>query len=128
MKCISTLFTIIILLILPNLSVAQEEILTNDSTKIREIELGEIIISGSKNEMKLKQLPTSFSLMTQATIQDDNIQCLTDVTSIAPNLFMPDYCSKLTSPVYIRGIGSRINSPGVGLYVDNVPRPETAAG
>ena len=40
---------------------------------------------------------------------------------------MPDYGSKLTSPVYIRGIGSRINSPSVGLYVDNVPFFEKAA-
>lgn len=35
---------------------------------------------------------------------------------------MPSYGSKLTSPIYIRGIGSRINSPAVGLYVDNVPQ------
>ena len=40
---------------------------------------------------------------------------------------MPDYGSKLTSPVYIRGIGSRINSPSVGLYVDYVPYFEKAA-
>jgi outer membrane receptor protein involved in Fe transport len=35
---------------------------------------------------------------------------------------MPSYGSKLTSPIYIRGIGSRINSPAIGLYVDNVPQ------
>jgi len=40
---------------------------------------------------------------------------------------MPDYGSKLTSPVYIRGIGSRINSPSVGLYVDHVPYFEKAS-
>ena len=40
---------------------------------------------------------------------------------------MPDYGSKLTSPVYIRGIGSRINSPSVGIYVDDVPYFEKAA-
>jgi outer membrane receptor protein involved in Fe transport len=40
---------------------------------------------------------------------------------------MPEYGSKLTAPVYIRGIGSRINSPSVGLYVDYVPYFEKAA-
>ncbi len=39
---------------------------------------------------------------------------------------MPEYGTKLTSPIYIRGIGSRINSPSVGLYVDNVPYFEKA--
>ena len=34
---------------------------------------------------------------------------------------MPDYGSSLTSALYIRGIGSRINTPAVGLYVDNIP-------
>ena len=34
---------------------------------------------------------------------------------------MMDYGSKLQSPVFIRGIGSRLGSPSVGLYVDNVP-------
>lgn len=124
MRIIFILFAIVIF---PMFSKAQIIAIDEDTTKVPEIELGEIIISGSKNEMKLKQLPTSVSLMTQTTIQDDNIQSLTDVTSIAPNLFMPDYGSKLTSPVYIRGIGSRINSPGVGLYVDNVPYFEKAS-
>ncbi|MDZ7777640.1 MAG: TonB-dependent receptor plug domain-containing protein [Bacteroidales bacterium] len=52
---------------------------------------------------------------------------LTELSSRVPNLFMPDYGSKLTTPIYIRGIGARINSPSVGLYVDNVPYFEKAA-
>ncbi|NJK97147.1 MAG: TonB-dependent receptor [Bacteroidales bacterium] len=40
---------------------------------------------------------------------------------------MPEYGSKLTSPVYIRGVGSRINSPSIGLYVDRIPYFEKSA-
>lgn len=40
---------------------------------------------------------------------------------------MPDYGSKLTSPVYIRGIGSKINAPSIGLYVDGIPYFEKSA-
>lgn len=117
----------LILAILPVSLFAQNAILSTDTTKVPEIELGEIIINGSKSDIKLKDLPSSVSLMTQRTIKDDAIFSLTDVTAIAPNLFMPDYGSKLTSPIYIRGIGSRINSPGVGLYVDGVPYFEKAS-
>ena len=34
---------------------------------------------------------------------------------------MPEYGSRYTSSMYMRGIGSRINSPAVGMYVDNMP-------
>lgn len=40
---------------------------------------------------------------------------------------MPDYGSSLTSAAYIRGIGSRINTPAVGLYVDNVGYADKSA-
>jgi hypothetical protein len=34
---------------------------------------------------------------------------------------MPDYGNKVNSPIYIRGIGSKFNTPSVAFYVDNVP-------
>ena len=40
---------------------------------------------------------------------------------LVPNLFIPDYGSRMTSTVYVRGIGTRIDQPAVGLTIDNVP-------
>ncbi|MBN2662177.1 MAG: TonB-dependent receptor, partial [Bacteroidales bacterium] len=94
---------------------------------ISEIKFDEIVIQSSKNQLKYKELPASVSILTTKNIQQNQITTLSDISSTAPNFFMPDYGSKLTSPVYIRGIGSRINSPSVGLYVDNVPYFEKAA-
>ena len=34
---------------------------------------------------------------------------------------MPNYGSRLSSAVYVRGIGSRVNSPAIGVYVDGIP-------
>ena len=34
---------------------------------------------------------------------------------------MPSYGSRLTSSFYIRGIGSRINNPAIGVYLDGMP-------
>lgn len=94
---------------------------------ISEIRFDEIVINSSKNQLKYKDLPASVSLLTNKNIQQNQIATLSDISSTVPNFFMPDYGSKLTSPVYIRGIGSRINSPSIGLYVDNVPYFEKAA-
>lgn len=115
------IYVAVLILTLPQISFSQIFSTKKDTAQLPGIELGEIVISGSKNDMQLKNLPSSVTLLTQTTIQDDNLKNLTDVSSIAPSLFMPSYGSKLTSPIYIRGIGSRINAPAVGLYVDNIP-------
>lgn len=95
--------------------------------KVDSITLNEIVVQASRDNSKLKSLPVSVSVLTSQQIENMSINSLTDITSTVANLFMPDYGSKLTSPIYIRGIGSRINAPSVGLYVDNVPYFEKAA-
>ena len=42
-------------------------------------------------------------------------------STLVPNFFIPDYGSRMTSTIYVRGIGTRIDQPTVGLNVDNVP-------
>lgn len=98
-----------------------------DSTLISVQDLKEIAVSATKELHKLKALPSSVSLVSSNKIEQNSIESLKDLSSYIPNLFMPDYGSKLTSPIYIRGIGSKINSPSVGLYVDGVPYFEKAS-
>jgi iron complex outermembrane recepter protein len=106
---------------------SQKVIILTDSTAIPELSLDEIVIKASKDKTSLKKLPASVTLLSAARINENEVRTLTDITSLTPGFFMPDYGSRLTSPVYIRGIGSRINSPSVGLYVDNVPYFEKAS-
>ncbi|NDP21234.1 MAG: TonB-dependent receptor plug domain-containing protein [Paludibacter sp.] len=91
------------------------------------VALNEIVVQASRDNSKLHAIPASVSIISSKQIQTLGINSLTDATSTIANLFMPDYGSKLTSPIYIRGIGSRINAPSVGLYVDHVPYFEKAA-
>ena len=44
-----------------------------------------------------------------------------NATVMTPGMFQPDYGSRMTSTLYVRGIGTRIDQPAVGLNVDNVP-------
>ena len=106
---------------------AQEVHHPADSSIIKLIELSEIVIKASKDNITLRAIPASVSVISSAAIAENEIRSLSEISANAPNFFMPDYGSKLTSPVYIRGIGSRINSPSVGLYVDYVPYFEKAA-
>ncbi|MBR5298492.1 MAG: TonB-dependent receptor [Parabacteroides sp.] len=99
-----------------------------DTSKIQKnIDLDEIIIQSFKQQRDLRLEPLSVSSITGSAIQNRNITNIKEFSSFIPNLFMPDYGSKLTSPVYIRGIGSKINSPSIGLYVDGIPYFEKSA-
>lgn len=97
-----------------------------DTTKVVDIE-EVVVIASPKENTKLRQLPTSVSLISQHDMQAQQITSLKNISNVVPNIFIPDYGSKLTSAVYIRGIGARINTPAVGLYVDNVPYIDKSA-
>lgn len=100
--------------------------LSEDTTKVVDLE-ELVVISSPKETSKLRQLPTSVSMISQKDMSAHHITSLKNVSSIVPNFFMPDYGSRLTSAMYIRGIGSRINTPAVGMYVDNIPYLDKSA-
>lgn len=79
------------------------------------------IVSTIKETGQMRQQPSSVTLLGKEELTANHVTSLKGISTIAPNFFMPDYGSRLTSAVYIRGIGSRINTPAVGLYVDNIP-------
>lgn len=44
-----------------------------------------------------------------------------EMSAWVPNLHIPDYGARMTSTVYVRGLGSRIDQPSMGVYVDGIP-------
>ncbi len=97
-----------------------------DSIKV--IDLEEIVVVSSPKEFtKLRQSPNAVSLISAQDMQTNRVLSLKGASTISPNFFMPDYGSHLTSAIYIRGVGSRINTPAVGMYVDNVPYIDKSA-
>ncbi len=91
-----------------------------DSTRVIDIE-EVLVVASPKEHTKLRQQALSVSLLSKQTMLNHQVNSLKDITSLVPNFYMPDYGSRLTSAVYIRGVGSRMNTPAVGLYVDNIP-------
>jgi iron complex outermembrane receptor protein len=99
-----------------------------DSLRIsNQIDLDEVIVQSFKEDRSLKTAPLAASTVNGTLLHNREVMSIKDVSSLIPNLFIPDYGSKLTSPVYIRGIGSRINAPSVGLYIDGMPYFEKSA-
>ena len=97
-----------------------------DTVSMR-LNLDEIVVRSFKQGNSFRNIPIAASEITADDISQKNITSIKELSGVIPNLFIPDYGSKLTSPVYVRGIGSRINSPSVGLYVDGIPYFEKSA-
>lgn len=67
---------------------------------------------------------TDLSTVTQISAREIdrlNIFTMKDASDVVPNFYMPNYGSRMTSSIYVRGLGARIDQPVVGLNVDNVP-------
>lgn len=105
---------------------AQADEIIKDTVRVVDIE-EVVVIATPKENRKLREQPTAVTLLSQQDMQANQVTSIKSLTGLVPNMFIPDYGSKLTSAIYIRGIGSRINTPSVGLYVDNVPYIDKSA-
>ncbi len=92
-----------------------------DSDTIRQIITEDISVISRKEGSQIREIPSASSYVSSRDLKLNTLTGIKEFSLIVPNMFMPDYGTKLTSPVYIRGVGSRINSPSVGLYVDGIP-------
>ena len=94
----------------------------------RVVDLDEVVIVAQpKEQVRLRLQPVSSSVFGDAQLQQLNVRDLSQLSQFVPSFVMPSYGSRLTSSMYVRGIGSRINNPAVGVYVDNIPLMSKAA-
>lgn len=97
-----------------------ESVLPADSARI--YDLDEVtVICQPKEQYRLRLQPVSSSMYSAGDIQSLGTRDLRELASFVPNFTMPNYGSRYTSSIYMRGTGARINSPVVGIYVDGMP-------
>ena len=63
----------------------------------------------------------SVTSLRRAELENRHISSIKELSAIAPNFYQPDYGSRMTSSMYVRGCGSRIDQPVVGMNIDGVP-------
>lgn len=97
-----------------------DETLSNDTSRVYDIDQV-IIVSQPKDLHLLRHQALSSSVFASSDLRQLNVRDLRELSDFVPSFSMPVYGSRYTSSMYVRGIGSRINSPSVGLYIDNIP-------
>ena len=61
------------------------------------------------------------TVVDRSHIERERMLSARQLSDMVPNLFMPDYGSRMTSSIYVRGLGARIDQPAMGLSIDNIP-------
>ena len=85
-------------------------------------ELDEVcVVHQPKEQFLLRRQGVSSTMLSAKDMFTLHATDLRELSSYVPNFVMPKYGSRYTSAMYVRGIGSRINSPAVGIYVDGMP-------
>lgn len=79
------------------------------------------VVAKAKQRNNLREEPLSATILKLEGIERKKVNSLTDLANQTPNLYIPNYGSKMTSSIYVRGLGSRIDNPAVGMYIDNIP-------
>ena len=88
----------------------------------RVIDLDEVtVVSQPKEHVRLRRQALSSSVFTDNELQGLQLKDMSRLSSFVPSFVVPAYGSRLTSSIYIRGIGSRSGDPAAGVYFDNIP-------
>ena len=104
------LATILSLFILP----ASEQV---DSVMLQTVDIVSSI-KLSESDSRTTYLETTVN---GTQLERMNLNSVKELTAIAPNFYQPDYGSRMTSSIYVRGFGSRIDQPVVGMNIDEMP-------
>ncbi len=82
---------------------------------------GAVISSSLKQTLTKNEIAVPVTSLTMKEIETAGLASPKNLAGIVPGLAMPDYGSSMTSTIYVRGIGSRMENPVIGLYIAKVP-------
>ena len=110
----------------PSVASDFDETVPADTSRV--LDLDEVVVvSQPKETFRLRRQPLSSTVFSANEINVLNAHELRQLSAYVPSFAAPTYGSRLTSSMYIRGLGSRISNSAVGVYYDNIPLMTPAA-
>ena len=90
-----------------------------------------IIVTATKREQTLQEIPISVSVTSGETIERSQVRDLIDLQTLVPSLKVGQLQSSANTNFIIRGFGNGANNagiePSVGVFIDGVYRSRSAA-
>lgn len=113
-----------ILIVLPltaaAFSAAADGSVPADSVTLPGVVLAEVAVTTIKGGNNANA-DESATYIGRKAVEQLSIVNLKQAAALAPNFHIPAYGSRMTSSIYVRGLGARIDQPAVGLNIDNIP-------
>lgn len=84
------------------------------------VDVDSVVVYAERSPQRYVQVPIT---MTSVHLQQElpSGQDLRRLSNTIPNFYVPESGLRISAPVYVRGVGSTMGLPPVGLYVDGVP-------
>lgn len=86
-----------------------------------EHQLPTVTISALKEQVAASDVASAATSVSAQDLQRKGIYRPNALSSVIPGLHIPDYGASLTSTIYLRGLGSRMENPVMALYIDGIP-------
>lgn len=102
-------------------------VFANEIDSLRHYNLDTIVVSTFKHENRTLAIPMSATVLNNRQMEKQQLNEMKDFTGVIPNFIIIDRDTRLTSSVFIRGVGALINTPGVAMYVDGIPHFEKSS-
>jgi outer membrane receptor protein involved in Fe transport len=96
-----------------------------------EVDEDVIIVTATKREQTLQEVPVAVSVTSAAAIERAQVRDLKDLQTLVPTLRVSQLQSSANTNFIIRGFGNGANNPGiegsVGVFIDGVYRSRSAS-
>ena len=120
-------------LAVPGMALAQDESAAPDAQdgSFAASEGNEIIVTATKRERTLQDVPVAVTVTTEQTLERAQIRDIADLVSVVPSLRVVQLQGSAATNFFIRGFGNGSNNvgiePSVGVFVDGVFRSRTVS-
>ena len=78
-------------------------------------------VTALKESVTLERVAAPYSVIRAEQLDRSGTYRPNLLSGQIPGLHIPDYGTSMTSTIYLRGLGSRMENPVLGLYIDGIP-------
>lgn len=90
-------------------------------TLMRVDELSPVVVLAERRLMDIRKIPVGVSSL-RTHNEGAAVKDLRTLSGALPNVYLQPSGLRISNPIYVRGVGSTMGAPPVGLYVDGIPR------
>ena len=105
-------------------------LLTTQAVAQDGVQLEEVVVTATKREQTLQDVPVAVTVTTGETIARAAVRDVSDLASLVPSLRVSQLQTSTNTNFIIRGFGNGANNPGiepsVGVFIDGVYRSRSA--